>query len=392
MVDVWSYMNRSLQRWQSKAANNAEGMELRSQSSLDGNETIIEEGNGKSDGNGNGNGNGDSAGTESGDNDATPTPDAKTYSSQNDATSISTAMPLGPSLLTRKIITHNLSENYKFEIWHDDTIGGIWKQAQAATSVTAAFTKIGLHKLLLFGNSNARVDYFQQQSRFVRREGGKDTYAEFSTHVDIPGYKQKLLAVRPTKGIQKLFNIYYFWLFSFLGLTVPYRIRFSNHCDELRVAVVKETAVKVKSEKDAKYADSSKKQSWFASPRSWFGAGQGEGGAGIDVVQNMKERTEKFRKHMQEIALYQGNTDEEDGGRETETEAETTNSIDKKEVESGKSVENGGNEIVLEATIVNEDETSVDSKIVVTQEKEVSKDSSEQNDKPLSSKTDVDPL
>lgn len=201
----------------------------------------------------------------------------------------------------------------------------------------------------------------------------------------VPGYKQKLLAVRPTKGIQKLFNIYYFWLFTFLGLTVPYRIRFSNHCDELRVAVVKETAVKVRSEKDAKYAVSSKKQSWFASPRSWFGAGQGEGG--IDVVQNVKERTEKFRKHMQEIALYQENTDEEDVVRETKS----TDIIDKKEARSKKGIENTGNEIVLEATISNEDETSLDIESV-SEEKEASKDKPEKNDKSMSSETDVNML
>ena len=46
------------------------------------------------------------------------------------------------------------------------------------------FTKISLYKLLLFANKQTRVDYFKQQSDFIRVEGRKDEYAEFSTHLD----------------------------------------------------------------------------------------------------------------------------------------------------------------------------------------------------------------
>jgi hypothetical protein len=68
--------------------------------------------------------------------------------------------------------------------WEDETIGGVWQQAQASTTVMAAFTKISLYKLLLFENKEARIDYFQQQSDFISREGKTDVYAEFSTHIN----------------------------------------------------------------------------------------------------------------------------------------------------------------------------------------------------------------
>lgn len=110
------------------------------------------------------------------------------------------------------------------------------------------------------------------------------------------GYREKALAVRPTNGVQKLFDVRYFWLFTIMGLTVPYRIRFGKHCDELRVAVVKETSAVNKKSFDKSSTD--QKSTWLSTPRSWFG--------GNDNIAQ-EDRGEKFKKHMQEISLYQGN-------------------------------------------------------------------------------------
>ena len=103
-----------------------------------------------------------------------------------------------------------------------------------------------------------------------------------------------MLAVRPPTGVQKVFNVRYFWLFTMFGLSVPYRIRFGKHCDELRVAVVKEVTIEVKPE----YGTSSlSNSSWFSSPRSWLW--------GPDTRQDVvHDRREKFKQRMQEISLY----------------------------------------------------------------------------------------
>lgn len=208
---------------------------------------------------------------------------------------------LRQSIFTRKVITHQSKQNYKIGHWHDDTISGIWKQAQAATTVLTAFTKISIYKLLLFENKQARVDYFKQQSDFIGREGIKDNFAEFSTHVDVPGYKDKVLAVRPARGIQKLFNIHFFWFFTIMGLTVPYRIHFGKHCDELRVAVIKEVSSRIKTESDSSKSTTAK-PSWFASPRSWLW--------GPATTQDLiQQRRENFRLKMQEMSLYKKRKD-----------------------------------------------------------------------------------
>lgn len=102
------------------------------------------------------------------------------------------------------------------------------------------------------------------------------------------GYKEKVLAVRESKGVSQVFSLKYFWLFTFIGLTVPYRIRFSNNCDELRVAIVKE----VMSKDTSKRVESTTEKSWF--PTSWFTKSDAQDAQG-----------ENFRKQMQEMSLYE---------------------------------------------------------------------------------------
>ena len=110
----------------------------------------------------------------------------------------------------------------------------------------------------------------------------------------VKGDKEKVLAVRPRKGLQKMFDIRYYWFFTLIGFTVPYRIKFGRHCDELRVTIVKETSLAHNSDKTS---PTEQKSSWLSTPRSWF--------KGNDVVKN--DRGEKFKKHMQQISLYNGN-------------------------------------------------------------------------------------
>jgi hypothetical protein len=90
----------------------------------------------------------------------------------------------GPSIFNKKIVTFQAEQTYQYREFNDETISGIWRQARAGTSIMAAFTKISLHKLILFSDAKSRKDYFAQQANFINKEGSKDTYAEFSTIVD----------------------------------------------------------------------------------------------------------------------------------------------------------------------------------------------------------------
>lgn len=57
-----------------------------------------------------------------------------------------------------------------------------------------------------------------------------------------PNNPSKLLAVRTVLGVQGHARLFSFWLFTLLGLTVPYRIWFNGHCDDANFLIVKEVA------------------------------------------------------------------------------------------------------------------------------------------------------
>ena len=190
----------------------------------------------------------------------------------------STAATLAPSFLTKKVVIHEAEANYEYNTCLDNTIAGVWKRA-TAPSFPPPFTKIKLTKLLILGNNKARQEYFRQQANFVTTEGRLDEYAEFSTNISLKGFKPKLLAVRPIEGVlsARLFRLHMFWIFTMLGLTLPFRVWFSRHCDELRVTVAKETLAE-------QQAPPSK---------SWFGRSA-----------SSTNNDPAFRQAMQELSLY----------------------------------------------------------------------------------------
>ena len=218
----------------------------------------------------------------------------------------------GPSFLTKKVVTHQVTKEYQCASWNDETTVGLWKRAWSP-DLMAPFTKLSLCKVLLLSNSKVRSDYFAQQTEFVTREGCKDQFAEFSTNIGVEGFKSRVLAVRPMRGggplSSRFFRLHLFWIFTCLGLTVPYRIWFARHCDELRVAVIKETFV---AGKKPKLQSSSSWTKWFArSKESDQAAFTGESSQS-GVVASLKS---DFRKRMEELAIYQA--DEAEETRET---------------------------------------------------------------------------
>jgi len=125
--------------------------------------------------------------------------------------------------------------------WVDNTTAGIWKRAQMGQSA-ATFTKMRLSKVILLADSKTRKEYFTQQGGFVTDKSRLDSHVEFSTSILIPSFKPKLLAVRSSKSlIDRIFTIQMFWVFTLLGLSVPFRVWFAHRCDELHIMVVKET-------------------------------------------------------------------------------------------------------------------------------------------------------
>jgi len=98
-----------------------------------------------------------------------------------------------------------------------------------------------------------------------------------------------MLAIRPVQGVPsaKLFRLKTFWLFTFLGLSLPYRIWFARHCDQLKVSVVKET-----------YAPAIDKSSTFS---NWFTSKPSNTEA---PEEGNATKEETFRAKMQSLLLY----------------------------------------------------------------------------------------
>ncbi len=92
-----------------------------------------------------------------------------------------------------------------------------------------------------------------------------------------------------------LFRKHLYVLFTLLGLSLPYRIWFARHCDEIRVTVVKETSIEERSSaKDTKEA-AENSLSWFPLPWGW----------GSSQSLSATERAQElFRRKMRKLSLY----------------------------------------------------------------------------------------
>lgn len=196
------------------------------------------------------------------------------------------------SMFKRKVISGQSTGVYNYPQCLDKTLAGVWKRSMSTNGV-APFAKLALNKILMLGNENARRDYFNQQSAFVEahQTSHEDEYTEFSTKIEIPGFRNRLLAVRrPEEGdkTSRYFRHQLFWFFTCLGLTVPYRMWFTRHCDMIRVSVVKET--------------------YCETPRSsWFPTRT----AANALPTPTKEEEESYRDAMKQMNLYASGVEED---------------------------------------------------------------------------------
>ena len=210
-----------------------------------------------------------------------------------------------PFWMSKKVVTHQAVATYKFANWEDHTLASLWKRSQSfsSNSQEAPFSKLSLSKLLLLKDRRTREDYFAQQAAFVMLEGRKDVHAEFATTIEVDGFRPKLLAVRPVRlGAHKvsaaLFRQHIYILSTLLGLSLPFRIWFAKHCDEIRVTVVKETCnTNSGTSIGGEMIPAEQKSSWF---RGWGKSTAPPQTAAFDS----KRAQELFRTSMQQFSLY----------------------------------------------------------------------------------------
>lgn len=139
-------------------------------------------------------------------------------------------------------------------------------------------------------------------------------------HYAVPGFCPKLLAVRPVPHARyvsaSLFRLHIYYLFTLFGLSLPYRIWFAKHCDEVRVSVVKETSDSTTPNEniDEPSPAGEAKPSWLKS-KIW---GQSSAISSADVER--RKAQELFRKSMQSFSLYEAEPSSMDlnlGNKET---------------------------------------------------------------------------
>lgn len=211
-----------------------------------------------------------------------------------------------PFWMSKKVVTHQAVGTYKFANWEDHTLASLWKRSQSfsSNSQEAPFSKLSLSKLLLLKDRRTRDDYFAQQAAFVMLEGRKDVHAEFATTIEVDGFRPKLLAVRPVRlGAHKvsaaLFRQHIYILSTLLGLSLPFRIWFAKHCDEIRVTVVKETCnIHGGTSSGGEVVPAEPKSSWF---RGW---GKSATPQPSTAAFDSKKAQELFRTSMQQFSLY----------------------------------------------------------------------------------------
>lgn len=148
------------------------------------------------------------------------------------------------------------------------------RKTKKKEKLSPTYTKIKCSKIVLLGNKKAGENYFKQQTDFIQSEifsqedqtsylssspsspfeaqtsYTKDRHAEFSTSIELDGFKPHLMLLSTTtkRGIATPF---YFWLYTIFGLTLFYRkYHIDSFCgDELSITFLKEAFVHSKRRK-----------------------------------------------------------------------------------------------------------------------------------------------
>jgi len=138
-----------------------------------------------------------------------------------------------------KVVTHRASRQFSYRSWMDETPETLSKIASDAVQV-APYVKVKLSPCVKFANEATLQDYQDQQSQFLSFESRKDVHMDHHTTLEVDGLQPRILVSTTGLGAIPIFERNYFWLFTLLGLTVPYRRWISSHCGELDAVIDKQ--------------------------------------------------------------------------------------------------------------------------------------------------------
>jgi len=158
-----------------------------------------------------------------------------------------------------KIVTHIASKTFEVKNWNDGTLLNTVEQAiqmggtkngnssERLTSFSdsrytadCTFLMTTLSKLFVFTNPGILERYFLEETLFKEQERQRDRYFDFTRKIYIPNFRHKILVVRTGLSDVAFASQLWFWIASLMGMTVPFRIWFSRHCQLAELTVTKE--------------------------------------------------------------------------------------------------------------------------------------------------------
>lgn len=116
-----------------------------------------------------------------------------------------------------KVVTHRERDTFAYSTWHDDS-GRIIGLQQFR------ICKLRLSKIHTFGSSETAARFEAQAQAFRDRNRHRDTHMDYSQGLDIPGFKDHVLALVDVRNRPACLSLSWFWLWSLAGLTWPFRM------------------------------------------------------------------------------------------------------------------------------------------------------------------------
>jgi len=156
-----------------------------------------------------------------------------------------------------KVITHRASKTFRYKKWKN-TINIPKDYGPAASSAAnrnnknngsdsgrssysiAPYIRAKLLNCVTFQDVNALSDYEKQLNEFLDCNGKRDYHMNHYTTMTVNGNLSKVLVVPTGIGTNRMAREHVYWIFTVLGLTVPYRIWFSRYSGEANIMVTKE--------------------------------------------------------------------------------------------------------------------------------------------------------
>lgn len=130
-----------------------------------------------------------------------------------------------------RVNTHATSAKYPVTNWMDGS-------DNVPATADFCLLKANFEKSFTFGSLEAKARFNEWKEKF-KQQNKLDTEADFKEEFTIEGFKPRTLCLIDPNALPCYISPVFFWVFSLLLLTVPYRIKFDSITGRLTYTFVK---------------------------------------------------------------------------------------------------------------------------------------------------------